>query len=650
MRIALHDPAAWPLWFTRTLIVALALLLYSGALGYPLIGLDDVGYYGNSALAGGGWRGLAAMWTTMAMSDYAPVSQLTVWADLAIAGEHWWFAHLQQILWFALGGCAVHALALRLGVRPGPAAAVALLYILHPLGGESVLWLAERKNLVALALCLWCVERYAAAVQGGSWRAAAAAWALGACALLAKPHAVCLPLLLTACEIALGVAPWRRRLLRLAPPALLVAVYVAVQLLYLRSDLDRSFLAGSRLGALAVDGQILLRYLAEVVLPSQLTIYYSAPESVEGVRAALAWAGVLTLVAVSLMPRRTRALSACAWLGAGGALAPALNLVPQLAPCADHYLLWALPWLLLLLVVHTELLLGRRAETAGSRPSMLLCGGAGLYLGLLALVRLPEFASREALFRAAVRHQPDCGIGWAQYIVSNAQHGGDLSRLYPAATRALQCADSGRILPEDRAMVIVLSALALNKAGDATGADALVEREVARLPVDSWGFADIVRAQVALRSGAPVRAVALLQRFYPQELRAAAGVLRTRCRGGGELPDAIPPLIDFAILGGAAVVDSINLEHGRDNYQRQLQTLAFAYLASGELEPAFDVAALALNMAPGSAEARQLLITIARKLHLDDLAALLGGAPGASAPPLGPPAPAPALPAPAPSH
>ena len=169
---AMRDLPALPTWIIRTLLVLLPLLLYGRSFSFGLLGLDDSGYYDNAAIDGGSWRGLATLWTTTAMSDYAPVAQLTMWLDRALAGEQWWFAHLHQVLWFAAGAWGVHALVLRISASRGLAFAVALLFALHPICGESVLWLAERKNLVSFALSCWCVERYVAAVRDGAgWKA-----------------------------------------------------------------------------------------------------------------------------------------------------------------------------------------------------------------------------------------------------------------------------------------------------------------------------------------------------------------------------------------------------------------------------------------------------------------------------------------------
>jgi hypothetical protein len=634
VRLDLLTPAAWPTWLVRTVLLLVPLLLFCESFGYPLLGLDDQGYYDNPAIAGGAWHGLLTLWTTLALSDYAPVSQLTFWLDRALAGNHWWFGHLHQVLWFACGAWGVHALVRAVTSSAGLALAVALLYVMHPIGAESVLWLAERKNLVSFALTIWCVERYVAAVHAPTgWGAAATAWILGILALLAKPHAVCLPFLLIAYELSLGSGPLLRRAARTALPLLLVMAYIAVQLLLLRADLDRHYLAGSRLSAVLVDGQILLQYLQMVVLPQRLTIYYPAPETVQPGAVALSWLLLVVLVALSLVPRQSRRLVAWSWLSALAALSPALNLVPQLAPYADHYLAWALPMLVLLPCVLVRDLIARVAPADQPRLGRLTCAGAGVFLAVLSWSRVPEFASKELLFAKAVVKQPGSAFNWSWHALGlfASPAPADQAAAARAAQRALACVDSWRILPENRALVIIIAAVDLHHQGRHSDADSLVEREVASLPADGGAIADIVRAQVAMRIGQPARAVNALLRFYPQELQEAAVRLRAQCRSGTLLPDALPPQVDPSTsLGGMA--DVVNLGHSLDNESRQLQTLAYCYQQCGDLERAFDVAAVTVNLVPGDRTARLLLADIDRRLHLDAAAERLM-ATGATAPP-----------------
>ncbi|NIQ02191.1 MAG: hypothetical protein GWM98_18810, partial [Nitrospinaceae bacterium] len=76
--------------------------------------------------------------------------------------------------------------------------AAALLFALHPLRVESAVWVSERKDLLCafffLAACLLYLRH--ASRTGPSAKAYAAALGLFALALLSKPMAVSLPLVL----------------------------------------------------------------------------------------------------------------------------------------------------------------------------------------------------------------------------------------------------------------------------------------------------------------------------------------------------------------------------------------------------------------------------------------------------------------------
>jgi hypothetical protein len=78
--------------------------------------------------------------------------------------------------------------------------------------------------------------------------------------------------------------------------------------------------------------------------------------------------------------------------------------------------------------------------------------------------------------------------------------------------------------------------------------------------------------------------------------------------------------------GRSGVNDTVDSGHQLDTLVRQLHSLAYAYLMSGDLEHAFDVAALGVNLSPSSSGVRILLIDIDRRLHLDAAAARLAGA------------------------
>ncbi|MCZ7646883.1 MAG: hypothetical protein M5U26_16610 [Planctomycetota bacterium] len=284
-------PAPGARAWLRLAPAVLPFLLYAPALGFGLLGYDDVYYYRlNAPLRGGAWRGLFELWAAPLYSDYFPLTQLTLWLDLAVGGERFWFARLHAIAWLAAGALGLRASIERLTGRPGLALTVATLYAVHPAAGGSVLWLAQRKNLVALALCLWSFERYLAAGtsadRGAAWKARGASFGLAAAALLAKSHAVALPAALLAYEGLLGRGSWARRLARVGPFAAAAAGMVAANLLWIRDDLGGALLGGGRLEALAADGPIVLRYLSLFAMPT-LSFFYQVAEP--GAASAWGW-------------------------------------------------------------------------------------------------------------------------------------------------------------------------------------------------------------------------------------------------------------------------------------------------------------------------------------------------------------------------
>src|ERR1039458_1996038 len=86
--------------------------------------------------------------------------------------------------------------------RPGPQAAaswclgagrVAALFALHPINVESVVWIAERKNLLSMLfflLALGAYRWYARQPRPGRYSVIAFLFALG---LMAKPQVITLP-------------------------------------------------------------------------------------------------------------------------------------------------------------------------------------------------------------------------------------------------------------------------------------------------------------------------------------------------------------------------------------------------------------------------------------------------------------------------
>jgi hypothetical protein len=283
-------------------------------------------------------RRLFSGWMPQTLGSWAP----------GVRGMTWLYHVLAAlVLWRVLG---------RLGLGRGARLGVALVFAVHPAACETVCWVSERKNALAglfgfLALWLWLAD--------GSrlWRMPLATVAYAA-ALLSKPSALGLLPVLVLIEVFRGGRGLRgeaearetsdRDVLTssasLVPALMLSGVIVG---LGLRGH--ESFLVeppgGTVFTALLTDAWIMLRYVLNLLVPTQLSAVY-AVEPITSLAAGRLWLAILllgALVAGTLRVAGSRRRALFGWLWFVGALGPNLNLIAIPYFMADRYLYLALP-------------------------------------------------------------------------------------------------------------------------------------------------------------------------------------------------------------------------------------------------------------------------------------------------------------------
>jgi protein O-mannosyl-transferase len=209
-----------PIWLIVTIFAA-TFAAYWPALGGDFV-WDDQGFVTRPELRS--LHGLWRIWFDVgATEQYSPVLHGAFWLEHLCWGDSPLGYHLINVLLHATSACLVAALLRRWSIRG--AGLAGLIFALHPVGVESVAWIAEQKNTLSTAFYLLAALTYTRWRQGGTNRSARvsfalyfAATALFILALLSKSVTATLPAaLLVICWWRQGTLSWTRDVKPLLP-------------------------------------------------------------------------------------------------------------------------------------------------------------------------------------------------------------------------------------------------------------------------------------------------------------------------------------------------------------------------------------------------------------------------------------------------
>lgn len=395
------------------LLMLLTLGVYFPVVSHPFSLYDDEIYVTENpeVLRGLSWSGVTwAFGSSGESSNWHPVTWLSHMLDVELFGARPGPHHLVSALLHAVNGTLLFwFLSGATGSlwRSGVASA---LFAIHPLRVESVAWIAERKDVLCVLFTLLTVIAYGRYARKPGPRPYLLVTFLFLLALLSKPMAVTVPLLLLLLDIwPLGrmvqrgepcaARPLLEKLPWLAMSAVSSVVTYLVQGAAGSLDMLGPIPVGTRLANAVV---AYMDYLAAMVWPASLAVIY--PYAVEGpTNGRVLLASAILIGMTIFVARRARVapylLSGWAWYLV--ALIPVSGVVQAGAQAmADRYsylpsigLAWAGTW-------------GVARLVEGRRRLRVACGiGAVACLAALAIasrVQLARWSSDVALFSRAI--------------------------------------------------------------------------------------------------------------------------------------------------------------------------------------------------------------------------------------------------------
>lgn len=394
-------------------LCALVLAAYLPALRAGFIWDDDTYLTQNSLIRAG--DGLYRFWFTSQAADYWPVTTTSLWLEWRLWGMHAAGYHATNIALHAAEVLLLWAVLRRLRI-PG-AFLGALLFAVHPINVESVAWITQRKNVMAMAFFLLTIlfflnaEDAAERRKAWPWRTASlGAFMLG---MLSKGSIATLPLVLG------GIVAWRRRptrddWIRLFPFLAVAALFTLVDVWFQRHGSGEVIRQAGPLDRLLGAGTIVWFYLCKILLPVRLSFIY--PQWHVDAGDPRWWIGPAAAAGVTILLWRSRRgwgrAPLFAWGYLWAALVPVLGFTDtyfmKFSLVADHYAHLAV----IGVAAAAGALWSRWRPAGGGRARAPVLAAAAVVATLVVLTRAQcgEYRDLETLYNTTLRLNPDCWL------------------------------------------------------------------------------------------------------------------------------------------------------------------------------------------------------------------------------------------------
>jgi len=436
-------PAALRRIVLSCLIFGAAAATFLPALQADFVNWDDFdNVVNNPGVHGLGRAQLEWMWTGAVLGHYIPLTWMSFGLNFILGGLKPWGYHLVNLLLHAANATLLYWIARRLlqaalagdgrdadgaasSVDWG-AAVAALLFAVHPLRVESVVWITERKDVLCGFFFLLSVLAYLRASVADTLRPGWRALSLSAlaAALLAKASAMPLPAVLLLLDVyPLGRVRrlgWRRCLVEKLPWAVIAAAGAFIALSVVLKGTGVTGYESYGLGArVAMTAYTFMFYPARWLWPVKLIPLYELPPQLDPLapRFLVPMAAFILVTGVLVALRRRWPSGLAAWTLSLLMLLPISGVVHsghQLAHDRYSYLS-GLGFALLAGGGITWLLDARARGRLSAVIARSVLAGAAAVLLILAMGTWDQskvWQDSETLWRWSVDIDPECAVCW----------------------------------------------------------------------------------------------------------------------------------------------------------------------------------------------------------------------------------------------
>jgi hypothetical protein len=422
------------------LLIVATWAVYSVTAGFQLLNtLDDKFYLIlNDTVTAFTAHNIKQAFSGFYVGNYAPVHIISYMIDYSLWGLHSTGYHLENVVLHLFNALLFYLLLRRLLLSEWYAAAAAWIFLFHPVQVESVAWVSQRKNLLAMFFFLLALLGYQSYVNNSCKKTRFYLLSLLSItvSMLSKSVAVIFPAVLILYDLAYLRKKHRYIALNVKDklPYILIAAAVVVMTMISQTDSmgggRREYPGGSPLSAFYTMVPVLLSYIKDCFWPFELSPFYMVT-----IRQSPDVVFVLSMIALAVVFALGIFLSFKSrpilfWFGLFFvALLPVLQFVPIITLKNDRYLYFSILGFSVLMVNAVEMLL---QFITPKWKKKVLC------VILLLLLALPALAFKQTLnwkndvtiWSLAINENPENRLAWLQLAKGYTDRGDAANAIY----------------------------------------------------------------------------------------------------------------------------------------------------------------------------------------------------------------------------
>lgn len=427
-------------WWYLLLAILIPLVFQRAFIAQYVLWDDDALVLNNPILKLPFWDAVKASFGNYYHGDYFPLTLLSYWLDVQIAGFNAFFQHTENLILHILAALLLLSCLHKLTKNLTFSVLVSLFFAIHPVQTETVMWISERKSLLSAVFTFLSLRFYLQSQESPQKKWYALALVFFICAGLTKATALLMPVLFIMLEFAKSGDQLRQWSKRIAPFAVAALVLMGIRILAYSASVEANptnLISGVYLLTVPVRAfNALAIYFKFFLAPLLNSAIYPDFEMTMGALITAGLVGVVVILLSIALYRRKEFVPRFGWAWFLLFLLPVLQIFPRINYVNERYMY--LP------------IIGFTAMVCWYfRPKQMVAVGAlcGVLMAGLSYARSETWVSNRALWAQTLQVVPTNAIALNNLGLDYQNAGllGDAAELYERILR-LPSTDGNKIL------------------------------------------------------------------------------------------------------------------------------------------------------------------------------------------------------------